>query len=252
MPMKNCQLTILRNQHGRFSPFMFGMLIGVSVFSASVSHLARKELKETEERNKRAEVERAADIKRALTNAILTENIQDVSNTYSEKLDIDRAKRFITRSVGKTKGGEDYQLTARETTVDNELQNTRILINISDDRDLATEIANITNADEMINFNTSNSESIATFDTKAVRQRQIDTSIKYLRMEESQLYRYYTANGFKFPGGQGEYEEKVNSITLVKDAWGATFKYNRIDDKNCSIKFTTPWNYTHTIKLKMD
>lgn len=231
---------------------MFGMLMGVAMFSSVAKYQAEKRLETAGSYRSAQEQKKAEDVRLALENAILTENIEDNSVRFGDDLNIDRARSFLTRSTGKTKSGQEYTLKQQESRGALGADGQRVLITTSEDEFTREAVDKVGSAGAMTDFEQAEGESLAVFDSNAVRARQVKQSIEYLRMEESQIYRFWGSNDYKFPDSQQEYEDKVNSMTRLKDAWGQTFTYSRESDTKARLSFETPWGYKKSIKLDMD
>lgn len=237
----------LNNQKGAFSPFMFGMLMGVAVFSAAMNHWAKKEIVDIEKQNIQSERQKAEQIKQAFENALLTENVNS-ENGYSEKMNLERAQQFLSGSTGQTKSGEQAFLSTAIKSGAFKTSNSRILITTTDDENVKDEIRSL-GSDGMADYNNTES-SVVMFDSEEVRKKQIRESKTLLEREISQIYRSYTAYGYKFPTPE-QYKTQVNAATGLRDVWGQPFKYDRKSDKVVVISFTTPWGYTYKKRLDM-
>ncbi|MAI08367.1 MAG: hypothetical protein CMF61_05345 [Magnetococcales bacterium] len=238
----------LRNQKGAFSPFMFGMLMGVAVFSAAMNHWAKKEIVDIEKQNIQSEHQKAEQIKQAFENAILTENINS-DNGYSEEMNLARAQKFLSGSTGQTKSGEQAFLSTAIKSGSFKTSNSRVLITTSDDEAIKDEIRTL-GSDAMADYNSADS-SVVMFDSEEVRKKQIKESKTLLEREASQIYRSYTAYNYKFPTAE-QYKTQVNAATGLRDVWGSPFKYDRKSDKVVVLSFTTPWGYTYKKRLDMN
>lgn len=239
----------INNQKGAFSPFMFGILMGVAVFSASMNHWAKKELIDLDEANKMANHEKGIAIKKALENSIITENVNS-ENQYSEDYTLQRAQRFLSGSTGKTRSGDDAVISTAHNSGKFKTSNKKILITVSDDQFTREDVGDVAGADAMSDYNQANSE-IVLFDSEPIRIEQIQESKRRLQSEVSQIYVAYTTYGYKFPTVD-QYKTQINAATNNKDIWGQTFKYDRKSDKLVILSFTTPWGYTYKSKLDMN
>lgn len=237
----------LKNQKGAFSPFMFGMLMGVAVFSAAMNHWAKKEIVDIEQQNIKSERQKAEQIKLAFENSMLTENV-NTDNGYSNEMNLERAQKFLSGSTGQTKSGEQAFLSTAMKSGAFKTSNSRILITTSDDESVKDEIRTL-GSDAMAEYNNTN-DSVVMFDSEEVRKKQIQESKTLLEREVSQIYRSYTAYGYKFPTPE-QYKSQVNAATGLHDVWGQDFKYERKSDKVVILSFTTPWGYTYKKRLDM-
>jgi len=231
---------------------MYGMLIGVAVFSTAVSHWAKQDMLKMEEQRIKTEKSHAQDIRNALESAILVENVNDVS--YSEVYDLGRAQGFLSRSTGRTRTGADVQLTGQDSTTEFGRQNRRIAITASDDTFLRDEVSALGDADALSSYSAQKDQSLEVFDTSKVRTRQIKQSEQILNMEASQLYRYAMENNYTFPPDQATYEASINNITNFKDVWGADFTYvpSSANPTSATIYFVTPWGVSRSIIVTME
>ena len=231
---------------------MYGMLMGTAVFSTMVSYWAQQETKKLEQEQIKQQKEAAKDVRNALKNSILTENIATANSAYSTDVDLNRAKAFTSRSTGKTRSGADYTIRERDTATTFGQMQKRILVTTSDDTFLKDDVTAQANAGELSTYSAQDSEAVELFDTQEVRQTQINQSKEYLQMEASQLYRYWAQNSFTFPANHAAYLASVNSLTGLKDVWGNDFTYVFTNANQATLSFTTPWAYTYTMNLDMN
>lgn len=236
------------NQQGAFSPFMFGMLMGVAVFSAAMNHWAKKEIVNINERNTAEDRAKAEQLKKALENSMLTENVEDGS--YSDTFNLERAQKFLSGSTGTTRTGEQAFFSSTYKDGKFNTSNKRVLITASDDESVKAEIGALAGADAMGSYDTAEG-SVVMFDSEEIRQEQIKKSKERLEAEASQIYRSYAAFGYKFPTTE-QYKTNVNAVTGNRDVWGQEFLYERKSDKLVVISFTTPWGYTFKKTLNMN
>lgn len=244
-------LHTLKNQKGAFSPFMYGLLMGVAILSTLSKYQAQKSLEDAEKRQKEQQHKSAQNVKNAFENAILTENIADGSLEFSQEATLDRARAFLTGGTGKTSSGGDYTLNQKEGEEVLGLKNQKVFIGSSDDQFVNEKVSKIGSAEEVSELNINKQTAIAVFDSEAARTKQIEQSTEYLRMEESQIYRYWGSNNYSFPKSQNEYEETINKMTGLKDVWGQTFKYTYITKNKAKLSFTSPWGFEKVITLDM-
>jgi hypothetical protein len=239
---------VLKTQKGAFSPFMFGMLMGVAVFSAAMNHWAKREIVNIEERNIKAERQKAEQIKQAFETALLTENIA-TGEKYSEDLNLERAQKFLSGNTGQTKSGEQAFLSSAFKSGAFKTSNKRVMITTSDDESIQQNLESL-GSDAMASYNNEDG-SVVMFDSEEVRKKQIKKSKENLEREASQIYRAYTSYGYKFPTAE-QYKSQVNAATGLRDVWGQSFKYDRKSDKVVILSFTTPWGYTFKKRLDMN
>ena len=249
---KSCFITVLRNNLGAFSPFMFGLLMGMAAFSTAIRYQAEQDLKNIQKQQKLMEKEQAEDVRRAFENAILTENVADGSLGYSKDLDLERARSFLSGSTGQTRTGQRIILKERKAGEVLGADQQRIVITASDDEFVRQRVETLGSSDALADFTEESPENATLFDSAAVRARQVKQSKEYLHMEEAQLYRYWGGHEYKFPATQSEYEDNVNAYTHLRDAWGQKFDYERLSDNKARLSFTTPWGEKNTILLNME
>lgn len=238
----------LKNQKGAFSPFMFGMLMGVAVFSAAMNHWAKREIVNIEEQNIKSERQKAEQIKKAFETALLTENVA-TGDGYSEDMNLERAQKYLSGTTGQTKTGEQAFLSSAFKSGAFKTSNKRVLITTSDDETVKQDIATL-GSDAMANYNKEDG-SVVMFDSEDIRKEQIKKSKEFLEREASQIYRSYASYGYKFPT-RDQYESQVNAATNLRDVWGQSFKYDRKSDKVVILSFTSPWGYTYKKRLDMN
>lgn len=235
-----------RTSHGEEgigSPFMFGLLMGLTIFSAFSLSWAQRELALTQQRNAERAKREAEDVARALEFAAMTET----RGTYSESFDLDRAKQYTSMSSGKTKGGQDFIVVQQEDkdrqTFGENVQ--KVAITATDDTLLRSKVYRTPDA---AGINALKEDTIATLDTSGVRERQIRTSVKSMEAFAEQVYAFYAGNR-RFPSAN-EFDEMRRNLSF-SDAWGGPFAYTYITDDEARLEFTTPWNYTHSLKLTL-
>ncbi|MCP5405448.1 MAG: hypothetical protein H6922_04410 [Pseudomonadaceae bacterium] len=229
-------------QRGYLSPFMFGLILGMSVFSVMSQKWAMQELAEVQARKAARAQAQAEDIAGALAFATLTET----RGTYSEDYSLERARQYASRSSGKTSGGQDFLVVGRQEN--NETfgkRDQRVAVAASDDTLLR---AKVYNSDDRGLAALASSSSVALLDTGAVRARQVQTSNKAMEGMAEQVYAFYAAH-MRFPDS-GEFDELAQRFPYV-DAWGGKFDYTYINDGEARLEFVTPWNYTQSIKLSL-
>lgn len=229
-------------QRGWASPFMFGLLMGMTVFSALSLVWAKQELARVAERRAKQAQQQAEDTVKGLEFAALTET----HATYSTDYTTARAKQFMANNTGRTRGGESILATGRE--VDGETfgqKGERVAITASDDTLERSKIYRTGDAREMLAMAASNT-SVAVFDSNAVRMRQMMTSQKSMEGLAEQVFAFYAGHS-RFPN-QGEFVD-LRARFPYTDAWGGNFDYTYVSNEEVGLAFTTPWNYTQTLKL---
>lgn len=234
----------LLNQAGAFSPFMFGLLAGIAVFSSMASQWAKKDLLKMElERANRAKYE-AQDIAKALEFSILAETAEN----YDEDLTLERALQHTNKSYGRTRGKQDVLITEREGNESFDRHHERIAITASDDTLLRSTINQIGSADGLSRLDIGDKEAVVILDTEVLRQRQVDTSHKYMEAMAEQIYQFFSGQ-LRFPT-QTEFENLQQQLKIT-DVWGQEFDYLRKGDFEARLEFTTPWNYTQSVDLNL-
>ncbi|MBI1309336.1 MAG: hypothetical protein GC129_05785 [Proteobacteria bacterium] len=245
-PTNRGALAHLAGQGGAFSPFMFGMIMGVTVFSALSMQYAKKALADYQTRQTERARANAQDIASAMDFAIATETRDTYNDTYS----LDRARQY-SESTGKTRGDADFQVTTRQGDGDEQFgrRDDKVAITASDDALLRGQVARSSNATELTNLSASSTTPVAVYDTSVARDRQIRTSAARMSQIAEQLYAYYAAN-LKFPDSNA-YDSLVSHFGL-RDAWGEDFEYSVApDQQSAQIGFTTPWNYHQELNLSL-
>ena len=238
-------LTPLLNQKGAFSPFMFGLLMGVTLLSGVMQHWAKKELERIEGQQSELAQEKADDMKLAVENMILTENVES-GEGYGTFFSADALKAHLTNSTGQTRSGDTLDVSSYNRTGNFGETGQRLVITSSDDAFERQKIR-----EQGMEAGAENKEDgLAVIDTTDIRQKQIVQSKEYLEMEASQLFRSYISGGYEFP--ETSAYKDFNRNTGLKDSWGQSFKYERKTPKKAVLSFTTPWGYTFKKSLSME
>jgi hypothetical protein len=233
-------------QQGGFSPFLFGLVVGMSVFSALSMQWAKQELVRYEEQQARRAQSNAEEVAKGLEFAILTED----QSSYSENYDLERAKAFAETDA-RTRGGQDYLLTTHENEQREVFgkKDTTIAITGSDDTLLRSQIYRTADSEEVLRMKTGSKQAVAIYDTGQARDRQVRTSNERMEQLAEQLYAFY-AGQRRFPT-DSEFTRLQGGLDL-HDAWGEDFTYTaKPDGQTGTLSFTTPWNYTQTLKLSL-
>ena len=232
-------------QQGGVSPFMFGMLVGMSVLSVMSSYQARKELDKLQKVQAERAARSAEDTVKALEFAAMTET----RSTYSEDFTMERAKANMAMATGKTRGGEEYVLNAQQETEEGRfgMDDQKIAVTASDDTLLRAKVYQTGSAADLDQLANSTSQ-VATFDSGVVRDRQVRSSHKAMEALAEQIYAFYAGHG-RFPS-DSEFAELRAKFPYV-DAWGGAFDYIRTSDSVGALEFTTPWNYTQSLNLSL-
>lgn len=232
------------NQKGAFPPFMFGLLMGVTLFSTISIKIAEKQLLDLEgQRETRLQKERE-DLVKGLEFSILTET----AATYSSDLTLERARAGSSLSSGQTISKDDVQFIERRGDVVFGTAQKKVLIANTDDVLNRSYIENVADGDEMNKLSEKGKDGVSLFDSSAVRYQQVETSMKRRDAMAETIYRYY-ASQLKFPT-PGEYENLAKKLRLT-DVWGNSFIYTRTDDDFAVLTFVTPWGEEFDTKLDM-
>ncbi len=230
------------------SPFLTGLLLGMTVFSALSLQWAKAELAATQARNTARDQAQAKELGQALEFAILTED----ASSYTEGYDLTRARAFSAAST-RTRAGNEVQVVARESensenTGSFGMGGTQVALNASDDQ-FARASASRTASAEELQRSRSNAEELIFANVRAARERQVITSTRRMEALAEQLYAAYAAQ-MRFPD--------ANSFTmlagklLLRDAWGQDFAYTTSEDgQTASLNFTTPWGFTQAMRLDL-
>ena len=234
----------IKHQQGGFSPFMFGLIMGMSVFSALSMQWAKQELANYQQQQAQRAKTAAEDVAKGLDFAILSED----NRTYSDDYTLERARQY-TNTDARTRGGQDYMVTTREDE-DRESfgqKGTTVAITGSDDTLLRSQMHRAEDSQQILRMNTSGKQAVAVYDTSHARDRQVRTSNERMEALAEQVYAFY-AGKRRFPT-DSEFTALRGRFD-IRDAWGNDFTYTVAkDDQNGTLTFTTPWNYTQTLKL---
>jgi hypothetical protein len=220
--------------------------MGMAAFSALSSQWAKQELVRYQEEQAARAKANATDVAKGLDFAILTEN----SQTYSDNYDLERARQY-TNNAARTRGGQDYLVTARE---DEQRENfgkktTTVAITGSDDTLLRSQMHRSGDSEEILRTKIGDNQAVATYDTATARDRQVRTSNERMEVLAEQVYAFYAAKK-RFPT-DNEFATLRSTFNL-HDAWGREFTYTPSKDQQKGIlSFTTPWDYTQTLKLSL-
>lgn len=264
---------ILRSQRGAFSPFMFGVLAGIAIFSGAMRSEYLNELGNLEvARNERLQKEATA-METALENYLLSET-QALYTATSGSLSAAEVAQFLATSGATTQSGAtlsvriiNYAVAYTIFTGGVNLNGTRneqiFLMSPTEDDSLKTRIINAatrTDAEALAALPT-----VVMVDTNRLRQQQVAFSKQKLENMASLLYGYYTrgivVSGKRlhtFPRNQTEYDTMLTTYNLqpqAKDFWGNNFTYTVDPTGNVTdiettttlseravLAFITPWN----------
>lgn len=224
---------------------MYGLLLGMSIFSVASLRWAEKELQVQQQKNADKARAQAEDIAKGLEFSILTET----GTTYSNDIDLNRALSQTSSASGKTRGGENVLLVERDAgTGDFGNRNQRVAITASDDTLLRSQVYRSGSAEELATMPRSEKLPVVTFDSDAVRDRQVRSSFQNMETLAEHIYGFY-AGRMRFPTGT-EFDEIASRLNL-RDAWGQAFSYTQSSDDKATLQFTTPWNYTRTLNISL-
>ncbi|HEX2859493.1 MAG TPA: hypothetical protein VHP58_04790 [Alphaproteobacteria bacterium] len=224
---------------------MFGLIMGMSVFSVLSMQWAKQEMARQNALRAAQEKAQAEDLAHAMEFSLLTET----NGTYREDLDLKRAMQYTSLATGKTRGGERVLVNVQDVDAKGSFGagNQRVGVTTSDDILKRSQVYRAASAAEL-NRLAAQSGTVVTFDTSAIRTRQMKNSISGLEGMAEQVYAFY-AGHMRFPSGS-EYTELAGKFDF-HDAWGQKFDYIFTDGENAALQFTTPWNYTYTQKLNL-
>lgn len=220
---------------------MFGILAGISIFSASVRIQVAQELARIEQAQRDRTREDAQSLAKAVETAIMTET----SATYSNTIDLNRLRAVSTEATGLTVGGQN-------AVVSNIVSGTssRVMIGTTDDTLVRNAITGIATQDGMSTSNLNQRDDVMTVDTAGLRNEQLMRSKATMEAEASILYQRWSQVR-DFPANQASYLATINNLSGLRDFWGQNFTYTRTDANNCTLSFTAPWGQTVTINLTM-
>jgi hypothetical protein len=233
-------------QGGGFSPFLFGLIMGMSVFSALSMQWAKQELAAYQQQQIKQAKEGAQDVAKGMDFAILTETTQ----TYSDRYDLERARQYAGTDA-RTRGEQDYMVTTRQDEnreAYGEKAST-IAITASDDTLLRSQMYRSGDAEEILRTKTGAGQAVAVYDTSVARDRQVRTSNERMELVAEQVYAFYAAK-MRFPT-ESEFTSLLSTFN-IRDAWGRDFNYTVTPDREKgTLSFTTPWNYVQTLNLSL-
>jgi hypothetical protein len=235
----------LTDQSGGFSPFMFGLVMGMSVFSALSMQWAKQELTRYQELQADRAKTNAEEVAKGLEFAILTENEQSYSDTY----DLERASAYSAAQT-RTRGGQEYMLAARDSEREQFGQKaTSVAIVGTDDTLVRSQVYRTETEEHILDKTVGGRNDVAVYDTSLARNQQVMTSNSRMESMAERLYTFYAAK-FRFPT-DSEYQSLLEKVG-VRDAWGQDFDYTpEKDGQKATLSFTTPWQYTQTMILSL-
>ncbi len=236
---------LLVSQHGGLSPFMYGLLLGMSIFSVVSMRWAEKELVAQQQKNAEKARAQAEDIAKGLEFSMLTET----GATYSNDISLDRALSQTSSASGKTRGGEEVLLVERDAgSGDFGHRNQRVAITATDDTLFRSQVYRTGSAEELSTMRTSEKLPVVTFDSDAVRDRQVRTSYQNMVALAEHIYGFYAG---QMPSPTGTEFDEIASHVNLRDAWGQSFSYTQTSDDKATLQFTTPWNFTRTLNISL-
>lgn len=246
-PLKSLYPNILiSSQRGGFSPFMFGLIMGMSIFSALSAQWAKQALEKYQQQQVDRAKANATDVAKGMDFAILTENTQ----TYSDKYDLERARQYAGTDA-RTQGKQDYMVTEREDDKRESFgkKASTVAITGSDDTLLRSQMYRTDSAEQILTTQTGGKQAVAYYDTATARDRQVRTSNERMEVMAEQVYAFYAAKK-RFPT-DSEFTSLRGTFN-IRDAWGRDFTYTSTPTgEKGTLSFTTPWNYTQTLKLSL-
>lgn len=224
---------------------MFGLMVGMSIFSAMAMQNARHELDLLQKRQAAKAKAQAEDLAKGLEFAVLTETRE----TYSDDYNLERARANTSGSGGKTRGGQDVLVTQRETEGESLGDKTRrVAITASDDTLLRSQVHLSQSAEDLSQLKPSEQLPVVVFDTNSVRERQVRTSKQNMEAMAEHVYAFYAAK-LRMPS-KDEFEN-ISSKLGFRDVWGTPFTYTYGSETTATLEFTTPWNYTQSLRLSL-
>lgn len=243
---------LYKRQRGAVSPFLFGMLAGVAIFSAGIRAQAQLETKrilaEQEERAK----ETADTYRRAVEGALMAE-----TNGSFGTITTNRVNQFVSKSVGGgTRSGSDIAMgsvnvnnTYNGTTVGN---TQRVMITTSDDNFVRSRVSALQSAGDANNMATDNlvdRGDVVTIDTQNIRQKQIEETMANMQKQAELMYAFWAQNG-RFPGAL-EYPTEIANKTHLTTFWGDPINCDCTNNDSVTLTAITPWGQTLIVPLNM-
>jgi hypothetical protein len=248
MPTKSARATKRARwrQAGGFSPFMFGMLMGMSIFSALSLQWAQQALIVRQQKQLEAAKAAAEETAKGMEFAVLSETAYGYSNDYT----LNRARAFAA-TTAQTRSGEDAQIVQREGGEDGDNSRfgqtrTTVGVNVTDDPFLRQKVAQTGSAEDLQRIENA---PLATVEVTNLRGQQVKIGRQRMADLAEQLYGHY-AGHLTFPDSStfDALEKRYN----LRDPWGRPFVYAVADDQQtATLTFTTPWNFTQTLHLSL-
>lgn len=232
-------------QRGAASPFMLGLLLGVSIFSISVQQQARIELQEIRKTQALKQEKEANALRNAVEMAIMTETTAD----YMADMTNERIREYLSYSGGTTRTNQD--LAMRSNAHSGDLQASRIIMTTSDDQ-FVRDAVELQNMGGMTDSDLNKRSDVIVVDTKALRQRQIEASYENMEALAGLVYDWWSrAGNYRFPSS-AQFNAEVLPFSSYTDFWGREFDYTYINDNQARLEFTTPWAQDYAMNLTMN
>jgi hypothetical protein len=226
---------------------MFGLIMGMTVFSALSMQWAKQEMVRYQAEQAERSKAQAEDVAKAMDFAIRTEDAKN----YSEDYTLERARTF-SNSSGRTVGDQDFMLKAIRDDSRKAYGDSAHTVAIagSDDTLVRSKIYRSDNAEELTqNAPGTTSQPVVLYDTSMARDQQVRTSNTRMESMAEQVYAFYAGHQ-RFPT-DSEFTTLAGRFG-VHDVWGQDFDYKvDTDGQTGTLSFTTPWNYTQTLNLSL-
>lgn len=233
---------LIRGQHGGISPFMFGLLLGVSIFSIAVQKRADIEMDEMRKKQLERQEIGLDNMRKAIELSVMTEGASK-HNTYSAVPGKSVASSMVYSSQ-KTLATAPTGSPSVTATSGDQNQYSRIVISSTADAYVQDSIADLKGDTFSALGSTSLQErsDTAVIDTTSLRNQQVAISYQNMEALAGLVYNWWSTpgNGFQFPSS-ATYNAEIISIAPYRDFWGNSFVYTRIDQNRASLAFTPPW-----------
>lgn len=247
MKLKQYLYRLYKRQRGAVSPFLFGMLAGVAIFSAGMRAQAELETKRILAQQEERAKETADTYRRAVEGALMAETSASFGTITA-----DRLNSYVSKSVGGgTRSGSNIALGAidRDTTMDTQ----RVMITTSDDdfvRNRVTALQAGGDANTMATDSLASRDDVVTVDTSNIRAKQVEATLSNMQKLAEILYGFWAQKG-RFPGNVSEYPAIANKTELTT-FWGDPIIYEFTSDNLVRLRATTPWGQTLYVPLNMN
>lgn len=247
--MYNRLKKLILSQYGAASPFMLGLLLGVSIFSVSVQQQARIELQEIRQAQALKQETEANALRNAVEMAIMTESTAD----YTSDLTSDRIREYLSYSGGTTRTNQD--IAVGSITSNAALDANRIIMTTSDDEFVREEVEALETSGSTgsISQSSLNERSdVIVVDTESLRQRQIEASYQSMEALAGLVYDWWSrAGNYRFPSA-AQFSAEVLPLSSYTDFWGEDFDYTYINNNQARLEFTAPWGQAYAMNLTMN